>query len=67
MQFPTALHQNFFAQAITVTGSPAGMIRFAVALDAQRKKSGVGRMLDGQINIISRDTDLAFGLETGAL
>ena len=43
------------------------MIRLAVTLNAERKKTGVVRMLHTQINEIASNADLSFGLKPCSL
>ena len=60
--------RDFLAQPIPVARPPGwNDMYFHHIQMLQREKAAVGRVFYGQINIISRHADLAFGLKTGAL
>ena len=50
MDFPAELLQDFLPQAVSVASRAAGMVTSAVALDAEKVRAALRRMLHGKVD-----------------
>ena len=62
VDLPAEVFEDFLAKAVSITRGAAGVITRAIAFDAEQECSGLGRMLDAEIDEETRDAHLRHNL-----